>query len=91
MLSSPPRHRVDFNRAMKKRTADPHRARELEDLMKLRFKAVFDSIERLREQWERSIEDVHRTHTADVRVTRLVLRDHNQRIKALERRGKSPS
>jgi hypothetical protein len=62
------------------------REKRLEDVMTLRFKAVFDSLDRLREQWERAARDLQRTQAADLRVTRLVLREHNQRIKALERR-----
>jgi hypothetical protein len=74
---------------MKKAAVDPEqRARRLEEMMTLRFRAVFDSLDRLKEQWERSIRDLQRTHTADLRVTRLVLREHNQRIKALEQRAK---
>ena len=61
------------------------REKRLEDMMTLRFKAVFDSLDRLREQWERAARDLQRTQAADLRVTRLVLREHNQRIKALER------
>jgi hypothetical protein len=61
------------------------REKRLDDMMTLRFKAVFDSLDRLREQWERAARDIQRAHAADLRVTRLVLREHNQRIKALER------
>jgi hypothetical protein len=71
---------------MKKSTVDADHARRLEDMMTVRFKAVFDSLDRLKEQWERATRDIQKTHAADVRVTRLVLRDHNQRLKGLERR-----
>ncbi|MGH9382946.1 MAG: hypothetical protein ACRD2N_01435 [Vicinamibacterales bacterium] len=72
---------------MKKLTVGPNRrSKTLEEVMTVRFKAVFDSVVRLREQWERAIQDVQRTQAADLRVTRLVLRDHNQRIVALEKR-----
>lgn len=72
---------------MKKSGVDAdRREKRLEDMMTVRFKAVFDSLDRLKEQWERATRDLQRTHAADLRVNRLVLRDHNQRIKALERR-----
>ncbi len=61
------------------------REKRLEDMMTVRFKAVFDSLDRLREQWERATREIQREHAADLRVTKLVLREHNQRIKALER------
>ena len=76
---------------MKMRAVSPDaREKKLEEMMTLRFKAVFDSLDRLKEQWERAAKDLQRTQAADLRVTRLVLRDHNQRLKSLERRaGKS--
>jgi hypothetical protein len=76
---------------MKKRAVSPDaREKKLEEMMTMRFKAVFDSLDRLKEQWEHAAKDLQRNHTADVRVTRLVLRDHNQRLKSLERHaGKS--
>jgi hypothetical protein len=74
---------------MKKASAGSNRRpRTVEDVMTLRFRAVFDSLDRLNEQWQRSIRDLQRAQADDLRVTRLVLREHNQRIKALERRPK---
>ena len=63
-------------------------SRSLEDVMAMRFRAVLDSLDRLNQQWERSVRDIQRAQAADVRVTRLILREHNQRIKALEQRVK---
>jgi len=74
---------------MKKRAVRPDaREKKLEEMMTLRFKAVFDSLDRLKQQWDRATRDLERTQAADLRVTRLVLRDHNQRLKSLERRAK---
>jgi hypothetical protein len=79
-------HRLTWSSDMKKSTVDADHAKKLEDMMTVRFKAVFDSLDRLKEQWDRATREIQRTNAADVRVTRLVLRDHNQRIKALERK-----
>ena len=71
---------------MKRATVDADHAKKLEDMMTVRFKAVFDSLDRLKKQWDGATREIQRTHAADVRVTRLVQRDHNQRLKSLERR-----
>jgi hypothetical protein len=74
---------------MKKATANgDQRSRKLEEVMTLRFRAVFDSLDRLNEQWQRSMRDLQRAHAAELRVTRLIQREHNQRIKSLEQRTK---
>lgn len=73
---------------MKKPAVDPdQRARKIEEMMTLRFRAVFDSLDRLKEQWERTVKDMQRAHAADLRVTRMVLREHHQRLKSLEQRA----
>lgn len=72
---------------MKKQATTRRPAETLEEKMTARFKAVLDSVVRLREQWDRAIHDLQRAQAADLRVTRLVQRDHHRRICALEERA----
>ena len=73
---------------MKKQAVTPEQAtKKLEEVMTARFKGVFDSLVRLNEQWERALKQLERTNATEHRVTRMVLREHNQRIKTLERRA----
>ena len=69
---------------MKKSLNGARSAKSLDDLMTVRFKAVLDSVVRLREQWDRAIRDMQRAHAEELRVTRMVLRDHNRRLRSIE-------
>ncbi len=51
------------------------------------IKTVLERIDGLSQQMERSTKAIRRRHTADRRLTRLILADHNGRLRHLERAG----